>query len=72
MKYLDARLLGLLLAIFLFATGCVTVAKTTVGTAVKGAKVGTKAAVSTTKAVVKVPASVISDDSDKDAASDTK
>ncbi len=72
MKLRDARSIGLLLATFLFATGCVTVAKTAVGGAVKGAKIGTKAAVSTTKAVVKVPASVISDDSDKASESDAK
>jgi hypothetical protein len=68
-KFLDARSLGLLLATFLFATGCVTVAKTA---GRGGVKVGTKAAASTTKAVVKVPASIISDDRDKASEPDAK
>lgn len=58
--------------ILLFTTGCVTATKTVVGTAVKGAKVGTKAAVSTTKAVVKVPSSVISGDGEKENEPDEK
>ncbi|WP_283394025.1 hypothetical protein [Candidatus Pelagisphaera phototrophica] len=42
MKFLDARSLGLLLSTFLFATGCVTVAKTAVEGALKEAKAGPK------------------------------
>lgn len=72
MEFLDARSLGLLLATFLFATGCVTVAKTAGRGGVKGVKAGTKAAASTTKAVVKVPASIISDDRDKASEPDAK
>jgi hypothetical protein len=42
MEFLNARSLGLFLATFLFATGCVTVAKTAVGGAVKEAEAGPK------------------------------
>ncbi len=70
MKRSHTRQFAAFLTILLLTSGCVTVAKTTVGGAVKGAKFGTKTAASTTKAVVKVPASIISDDSEKNSASD--
>ncbi len=56
---------AILLFILFSATGCVTVAKTTVGTAVKGARVGTKAAVSTVGTAAKAAGSAVSSDQDE-------
>lgn len=59
MKWHRTLIIGLLLTTSLFMLGCVSVATTAVGTAVKGAKVGTKAAVSTVGTAAKATGSVI-------------